>query len=191
MFETPNTPKITELRERFKNAHSKKEAFELRYSARRKELEDQLKATLLAEFPPNSPEWNAIVSEFYASQKELQSEINSESVKLALTELPHPEGTILTQWEHSRWPGPIGSTAMKPTGKKAIMQVFKEGDPFPSNRRWGRPSPGNVVLRELKKDGTPGTAATTWRYGGNSDANFWFPEGQEPPFNLKFKEKTQ
>jgi hypothetical protein len=52
----------------------------------------------------------------------------------------------------------------RPTGVVGIIEVFREGDDFPSNITIGVPQGGDMVIRVLKKDGTKSVKAIKLAY---------------------------
>lgn len=87
--------------------------------------------------------------------------------------LPYPLGTVVVKWEN---PSCYGNTfPHRATDERARLEVFKTGDEYPLNRgSYSRPDPGQLVLRLLKKNGTPGINVLRF---GNDMATYWLPEG--------------
>ena len=110
----------------------------------------------------------------------LSAEENRVREDVTLSKLPYPLGTVLAEWSYgsSTWT----PNNLKKTTNKAVLQVFKQGDPLPANVRYNRPSVGSLVLRLLKKDGTTGAAVEQWN---PVYEKCWLPEGVEP------KQKTE
>lgn len=142
---------------------------------RKGELEIQLCKTLQDEF---GVEKQAV----YREKNRLQREYEEIRDRIALesVELPYPEGTILLEWKDTR------DYNYKPvkckTGNRAVIQVFRKGDEIPVNQRWKNfsISVGDVVLRELKKDGTPGKKFERWIAMSNYHLSHWLPVDQVP-----------
>jgi len=113
------------------------------------------------------------------------AEENRLRIEETATKLPHPEGAVLCEWASPWRYGNIGQKEMKPTGRKAILQIYRPGDLLPGNVRYCGPVPGRIVLRFLKKDGTPGAAVqmvgrrNLFAENGESTVR-WLPEGKEP-----------
>lgn len=89
---------------------------------------------------------------------EWRKKLTAEADRLRLAEsaslLPYPEGTIVTE---ARMPKHSFNGVLRPTGKRGVIQIFRAGDKYPTNLgAYSVPDVGDVVVRELKKDGTPG-----------------------------------
>jgi hypothetical protein len=54
-----------------------------------------------------------------------------------------------------------------------IVEVFVEGDPVPSNKKWGLPTPGTLVVRLLKADGSRSTRFERCSSWGNGLPGGW------------------
>jgi hypothetical protein len=89
--------------------------------------------------------------------------------------LPYPEGTIMVHWERPCYFSNAHGN-YRTTGDRGILQIFRKGDSFPSNQHWGCPRVGDVVIRRLKKDGSPGIQAEQYGYG----RGIWVAEGEDP-----------
>ena len=103
-------------------------------------------------------------------------ECAAEAARIRLAEaaslLPYPEGTVV---EEMRRPKHSASGQRRPTGKKGVIQIFRAGDPYPSNlSEYSVPEVGSVVVRDLKKDGTPGAGVR--KLGRWS---WWYKDGVE------------
>lgn len=144
---------------------------ERRQYDRKGELEKALRETLYAEF-------GAEMEAAQSAERKLRDELREASDAFALENVtpPHPEGTVLVEWNPPHW----STNACRPTGRKGVVQVYRAGDPLPLNARWSVPRVGDVVIRELKKDGTPAKAVVAvWRDGSKME-DYWLPEGQKP-----------
>jgi len=49
-----------------------------------------------------------------------------------------------------------GCGACRATGLRAVLEIWQEDSPRPKSLKYGIPRPGNLILRYLKADGTPG-----------------------------------
>jgi hypothetical protein len=154
-----------------------KEAVELRYSERKREIEEEVRVKLNDEF---GADLNRVRAEYDEVYKSLQSEMQRIDVQESLEKLPYPEGTIMVGWTRNRIDMPWKQCKeWRQTGERAVLQVVREGDVFPSNIRWCRPRVGAVILRYFKKNGSLGLKWDSFRdYVG---VNCWRPEGQVPP----------
>lgn len=64
------------------------------------------------------------------------------------------------------------------SGRLAELQIFRPEDPLPHNMAsYNRPSPGDLVLRVFRKDGSPSKVVLgTWSFKKSS----WIPKGDDP-----------
>jgi len=146
---------------------------EARRRDRERELTKELNARLDAEYGAEmKAAWDARREAEELCRREADRVREAES----MASLPWPVGTRLVGWNLPRGYSP--DQRMTRTGETAVLEVYKEGDPLPGNTRWDRPSPGQVVLRPLKKDGTPGAKARCWNAYGM--AKRWYAEGTDP-----------
>jgi hypothetical protein len=107
---------------------------------------------------------------------------NAERLAGASSKLPYPEGIIVCGWKDR------GSWAMNPgmdrTGKRGVIEIYKQGDAYPSRSRWNRPAVGEIVVRMLKKDGSKSIEAEKYCFAEYAK-EYWLPEGVEPKCNKK------
>jgi len=88
------------------------------------------------------------------SRKRLTAEVDRLHLASSASLLPYPEGTVV---EEMRRPKHSFNGALRPTGKEGVLQIFRAGDKYPSNLgAYSVPDVGDVVVRDLKNDGTPG-----------------------------------
>jgi len=119
-----------------------------------------------------------------AAERAFRDEENRIRAEGNSAKLLHPEGTVLLEWRLGPWGS--ANREMGLTGRSAVLQIFKKGDLFPSNVRYRRPRPGDVVLRLIKKDGRPGIAIETvyerhdWFCESGKNWSRWLPQGKEP-----------
>lgn len=173
IMSTVDETKLTELQAAMGVATSAFNELERRIYARKGELEDGVRKALNDEF---GAEKKALQDAKWSAEVLCREEANRVRRAKSMVSLPWPVGTKLVEFEPPR--GGSLDKKMVPTGEKAVLEVYEDGDPVPMNARWHRPSPGQVVLRLLKKDGTPGTKVECW----NSYAmvNRWYAEGVDP-----------
>jgi hypothetical protein len=149
--------------------------------AAEKHYQDQ-KATLIVEVEEKlKPERLAWVRACEDRQK-AEAAIRAEADRIRFTanesSIPYPEGTILYLWEtRDKWNKNAHNAPMflSPTGQKAVIQFFRNGDLVPDNTKWRRPLHGEVIIRVLNKDGKPGKRLERWDAVHNKDC--WLPEG--------------
>lgn len=86
----------------------------------------------------------------------------------------YPAGIVVewTQWRDNWQRRP---DLYKPTGRRGKYEIRTRETLFAANRNHGRPSIGEVFIRLIKKDGTPGTGFVESRKSGD-----WLPEGETP-----------
>jgi hypothetical protein len=65
-----------------------------------------------------------------------------------------------------------------------VIEIYKEGDAYPSRSRWNRPAVGEIVVRMLKKDGSKSIEAEKYCFAEYAK-EYWLPEGVEPKCNKK------
>lgn len=83
---------------------------------------------------------------------------------------PAPVGSRFCEWSYGR-------SYYGKTGVVGVLEVFTHESKHPNNRRFGLASPGDFVIRHLKKDGTPSLNYTRWSV---DCPHGWFPEGVDP-----------
>lgn len=91
--------------------------------------------------------------------------------------LPFPVGTKLIGWMRSH----VSTYRRGPFGKKStgIVEVCDNNTEMPIGQRYGLPAIGDVIIRLLKKDGTPGKSVE--KYNGDGwRTHIWLPEGEKP-----------
>lgn len=104
---------------------------------------------------------------------EAQAALNAALVEAAATQKldgRHPVGTVLYEWDWARWDRVWIKTGRSARVTVASPEVISE---LAGNRR--RPYVGRLILRHLKKDGSPSAKFEEWA------SKSWLPEGQEPP----------
>lgn len=115
---------------------------------------------------------NAAHEECVAARAEL------DAAKLADAKPKWPVGTVVCAWKQR-----TEGWMQRPTGEwkviaKGVMEIITAESEHPDSlNKYSRASIGDVVVRLLKKDGTPGKkyeSLTGWK------AKHWLPEGQTP-----------
>lgn len=86
---------------------------------------------------------------------------------------------ILIEWgSPPDWRPYMGAYKKQPTGRRGRYELRARETQFAANvGSWRKPVIGEVFIRLIKKDGTPGTGFVKVREGSGSE---WLPEGQEP-----------
>lgn len=113
-------------------------------------------------------------------QAELDAERAVEDERIANAKPPHPVGTVMIGWSNKS-----GSWARESDWQpvaKGIIEIVTRETVHPANTEYSRASLGDVVVRLLKKDGTPSAKYQTlggWR------SHRWLPEGKTPPKDKK------
>ena len=110
-------------------------------------------------------------------QRKLNNEITIEKNLAQLKAYGITEGETLYFWTHPKY----DYTKYIQT-KSAIVQIFREGDEYPDNCRWDKPSIGDIILRYLKNNGTPGKKIERYGYMLNKS---WFKLGVDPNEQIK------
>lgn len=65
-----------------------------------------------------------------------------------------PVGTVIVKWERPRYT--YGRGPLKLTDQVGMVEVWSPDSVYPENKsRYSRPHAGDIVVRLLKKDGTP------------------------------------
>lgn len=91
-----------------------------------------------------------------------------------------PVDTVVEEWKQYRygWARQDGRRRDK-TGRHGIVRVWDAGSRYPGNAgRWSLPSPGEVYVRLLRKDGTE--SAKFERIVGWNGHDDWYAEGVDP-----------
>jgi len=140
------------------------------YFDRKHELEAQMRAVLQAEFGATM---NAAEKAFREARKAFEQEENRLRAEETAQNLPFPIGTILVLWSYQGGNSFSRDVVLTPY-VKAVLQIYQTGDP-PLGSKWCPARPGELVLRHLLKDGTPGKRGDRWVKSDN-----WYPEGVNP-----------
>jgi hypothetical protein len=160
---------INQLREKMYAAKEARHAVEAKYRDRQFDLEKELHATLQAEMGEELG-----LARKNAHEAELAWKLEDDRLCIEAAKPIYPEGTILHEWtKNSRWNANPG-TWIK-TGERAVIQIFRRGDNFVGVNNV--PLAGAVVIRYLKKDGTPSMRVRQW---ADFFEKCWCPEGVEP-----------
>jgi hypothetical protein len=143
---------------------------ERRVELRRSELADEIRVKLNDEY---GAELSAARAEEAKTEAEWRNEKDRENLVASASKLPYPESTILRKWRYECY-----SKVWRVEYGEFVLQVFREGDKISRNYRWGkRPNVGDIVLRAMKKDGTPSLAVERWNDYMKKSV---LPKGQEP-----------
>lgn len=102
----------------------------------------------------------------------LKTELERIRVAESESKIPFPVGTKMVLWERERF-----SDGWRTPCVFGILEVFKKGDAYPVNLRWNAPTPGDIIVRILTKDGKPGIKTEKYSVWRNKA---WVPEGQRP-----------
>jgi hypothetical protein len=90
----------------------------------------------------------------------------------------YPRGTKLFEWSFKQR-GYSPNQKPQPTGKTAILEVFTRNSTTPGNMSpYSIPNLGDVVLRYLKKNGTPSLKVERWN---DNMADSWRSTNTEKP----------
>lgn len=140
-------------------------AFENKYSNLVRELEQKQRAELFAFHKSireqDKTEWELAKKEMDEAQANFRKANDENYTEKSRANMKFPEGSIVVTWENPRWS--YDNNSIK-RGERAIVQLFKDGDEVPDNKRYGRPWVGQVIYRYLKKDGTTGKKYETTDY---------------------------
>lgn len=94
---------------------------------------------------------------------------------------PFPIGTKLFEWQRPRTYSFHNRSGRKlePTGKVGIIEVITPTSEHPDNvSSWRAAEAGDLVIRTLRKDGTPGKSYE--KSVSYAAQNSWFPAGVDP-----------
>ena len=180
-------PILDDLRKKVFDTYNAYDAMHTAMSGKRRDLEEKARADINRQMgeDPAFKSINALWEAKIAAENALHKAESETDVRNASAKLPYPEGTILAEWNApGYW---AGRKEMTLTGKRAVIQIFREGGEYPRNRRYGRPQPGSIILRELKKNGVRGVKVSQW--SDHLPKAYWLQEGQEPELNKQLKEK--
>ena len=155
---------------------------ESKYNDRKSELYQEADEKVNAEL---GSEFAAARSAESKASMALKDAEDAERLAGASSKLPYPEGTIVCGWKgRPGWSWSLNPD-MDRTGKRGVIEIYKEGDAYPSNRsRWNLPKTGDIVVRMLKKDGSKGIEAENYIFTDYAK-DYWLPEGVEPECNKK------
>lgn len=100
-------------------------------------------------------------------------------VAAATENAPVPVGTKLIGWGYTKY---AGYGAKREAQVIGVLEVYSYGTPIQANgRRRLQLSPGQYIVRLLKKGDTPGAVVERYAHG----KYVWLPEGQTPPEEKK------
>ena len=117
--------------------------------------------------------------------KDLQNEINLESAE---KKLPYPEYTEMIWWIKESSYSKIDK--YNKTAIKGVLQLFREGDEYPDNMKYGRPVVGCSIVRLCKGNGDLGK-----KFSNLNDHWFldqygqWLPKNVDPNEEIKQKQE--
>lgn len=164
------TPDINELLMRARKTFKDFEEIRVKWNLRQYELQKQAKNQLQSEL---GEDYKKIQNEYLTAQNEWKAEKDRLAEQSGMKGLPFPEGTKMNEWKRREvYDGFKRKRFTELSGRKGVLQVFRKGDDFPRNMKWGIPCPGQTIIRLLKADGSPGTKIE--RYNSLN----WIPEGQ-------------
>jgi len=171
---------IESLEKALHDAQKVRYEVEGRYEARKSELYREACEKVNAELGGSLNLAKTVESN---ASEALRNAEDAERLAGASSKLPYPEGTIVYGWKNrSSW---ALNPGMDRTGKRGVIEVYKEGDAYPSNRsRWSLPKVGEIVVRILKRDGSKGIEAEKYCFAEYAK-EYWLPEGVEPKGNKK------
>jgi len=110
-----------------------------------------------------------------AEHEALQA-VEAEKERIALEETVHPylPGTRMVEWECPRWSN-FKPEDRRLTSRVGILEVITSTSEHPANKTNGLANRGDLVIRVLKKDGTPSKAYELVNRGQYR----WVPEGTD------------
>lgn len=119
------------------------------------------------------------LAELKAAEATAQAALDAALVAVAgARELP--KGTLY-EWRRKESRPWARDYALRPTGRRGVLEVVTRGSAFPSNQgSWRRPAVGTVIVRLLKKDGSPSLMWETWHENPVSHQANWLPAGVKP-----------
>lgn len=122
-------------------------------------------------------------SELEEALFEATQQYNKEKIEQSKNEW-YPEGTVVYEWVVSnRWTNP--PTKSK-TGKTGIVEIYDGTKPISQTLKYSVPSIGAIIVRYLKKDGTPSLVFDS----GNYNLSKWYSEGDTPDNNIKTRKEV-
>lgn len=66
-------------------------------------------------------------------------------------------------------------------GRRGKLEIFTRESAVPGNlATYSQPCPGDIVMRVLKKDGTPSSRFERNGWNPDSSRRTWYPEGEKP-----------
>lgn len=117
--------------------------------------------------------WQPMLEDANRKVWEAMAIADAVDVATAEKEGKYKPGTVLVNWQRERR-GWHGEGIWKEVGR-GVVEVMKPDTILPGNVTW-RPMVGTLMVRVLKKDGTPGKVVKEL---GNWRDN-WLPEGKKP-----------
>ncbi len=109
---------------------------------------------------------------------EIEKELNSLKV-MDSSKMWYAPGTVVERWKNI---GRSNGVNWVRTGQKGIVEIYEQGSPMPDNiGRYSYPEIGNIIVRLLKKDGSPGLKferiSSKWNNELTYEKDYWAPEG--------------
>lgn len=112
-----------------------------------------LEAALKAEFGERLNALTKAASAAESAHRDEEARIRTEAAKP-----PFPVGTVLDRWDTpGRW-----AREKKPTGERGVVEIFGPDSQSPANMQHNLARTGDVVIRFVKKDGTPSLRYEVW-----------------------------
>jgi hypothetical protein len=100
-------------------------------------------------------------------------------VNAAATQAEIPLGTKMARWEHVRDPNKYHEWIWQPTKQRGVVEVFTRESEHNAGRRWSTPDIGEVVIRVLRKNGTPSKEVVRFHGYGAQRSHEWVREGEK------------
>lgn len=112
------------------------------------------------------------------AEHEARKTLEAEKERIALSETvhPYPLGTRMVEWKYwtHHYHNRPENRAL--TGRVGILEVITSTSEHPANKTYGLANRGDLVIRILKKDGTPSKMYEQVR---RHCAYHWVPEGTD------------
>ena len=140
-------------------------------------LTEEFRAHLARELEAGG--YNKRVRAATIAENEAQQAVEVERERVALSETvhPYPLGTRMVEWDYPRrlYRAPTVQDRIL-TGRVGVLEVITAKSEHPANKTYNLAARGELVIRILKKDGTP---SKTYERVSRTWSLQWIPEGAD------------
>lgn len=143
---------------------------------RRRALEQEARVRIAAQIDEEFPEWRQANDQATEAQRAFY-DARIEDARARLSAMNYGRG-VLVEWETKKgqWFSERKNWHYE-SGRRGTIEVVDRNTQFPDNMAdYRRPALGDMIIRLLKKDGTPSKQVINLM---NGIPNWWLPEGEK------------